>query len=461
MHARKEMIDVKAKFRNVVISIGLTLFLLIAALFQTAFLPEVSAQQNTPQPIPLKVSTRNTGGAFELTYDTLLYGDLKVYLPDDMSAGDTISGTVVVEPKGNTEEERAKNQDTLKGYTVEIGEQKASVANPHFMWTPPTPKAQQPVRYMLRLVEIASGREVANTTLPVLPTPPSIARPQTITPNDFILPSIGQQGRLVEIAGPFDGNLSNTALNWTKERNATGNTETSTEKTSGEFDLLAESPRKCVFMSPGDVTGPLNMNLNEKTVAVKGLYRSVGVGLGVGKRQLAKGESTTLTIMLRGLEGMKQSALLQLVTTGVVTMDGGNTQFVPILPTLIPATGVVTLTRTLTGQQAGGFAVTATIFVKPLDACLQDEEDGSSFLFNSATGDYIFAQLGGTSGSGKGSITKKGCTISLKDASPDRKVQATVDTCDKKGSATVQIDSTKTKFTITDKNTSDNTCAAR
>ena len=41
-------------------------------------------------------------------------GDIKVSLPDDLNAGDTISGTVVAEPKGKDEKERKSNLDRLE-----------------------------------------------------------------------------------------------------------------------------------------------------------------------------------------------------------------------------------------------------------------------------------------------------------------------------------------------------------
>jgi hypothetical protein len=52
-------------------------------------------------------------------------GTLRVYLPDDIAAGDTISGTVVAEPAGNTDEQRSRNTSVLNGYAVDIGTAKA------------------------------------------------------------------------------------------------------------------------------------------------------------------------------------------------------------------------------------------------------------------------------------------------------------------------------------------------
>lgn len=463
----------KAKFRNTLASVGLILFLLLASPLQTFFSIRARAQQNAPQPVSLKVSTKNNGGAFELTYDTLLYGDLKVYLPDDMAAGDTISGTVVAEPKGSTEEERANNQNKLEGYKFEFDEVGATAQGvmfdtvsgnvknqigTSFTGTIPTLKMQPHPRYLIRIIEAASGKEVANTTLPVQPTPSSVARPPTITPNDFRLPTIGQQGRPVEIIGPFDGNSSNTSLNWKAEGSSS---QAATGNDSGKIEVLAESPRKSVFMSPRDAKGPVDLTLNEKSVSVKGLFRNVGIGLSVPKTNLLKGESTTLTVLVSGLQDLKQSVPLQLITQGVVQMDGGNTQYFLIPPSLVTQTGTFATTRTLTGQQAGGFTVTATVFVNPLDTCLQDDEDNRALLFNTATGDYIFTEPGVASLGGKGTIMKKGCTLTLTDDRVDRRVQSKLDTCKETGSATVQLSSPKMKFTITDKNMKDNTCAVR
>ncbi|MCA1850030.1 MAG: hypothetical protein LC672_02975, partial [Acidobacteria bacterium] len=121
------MIEVKTRFRNPAISVGLTLLLLCVGMSRISFQPAALAQQNNPQPVYLKVTNKNIGGAFELTAETLIYGDVKVYLPDDMAAGDTISGTVVAEPKGTTEEERAKNMGVLKGFVLEVDGEKASI----------------------------------------------------------------------------------------------------------------------------------------------------------------------------------------------------------------------------------------------------------------------------------------------------------------------------------------------
>ena len=409
------------------------------------FQPKVRAQQNAPQPATLKVNTKNIGGAFELTAETLLYGDVHVYLPDDMAAGDTISGTVVAEPKGSTEEERAKNQDTLAGYVVEVGGQKVPASEGAFTVTIPAASSET----KLRIVDSRSGKLLANEPLMVLKTAARVPRPQTITPTDFQLPRIGQQGRAVEIAGPFDGDSSNTFVSWSKN----------SENLNGGFGLIAESPRKAVIRSSAKATGLLEINLREGNLETKGEYRSVGVRLSAPKTNLLKGERTTVTIMVMGLQGIQQIVPLLLVKGGVVDMEGGDVQLIPIALTALQPDGTFVATRTITGQQAGAFSLTATVIARRFDVCMRD--DGvptTAVLWNTFTGDYVFSHTGGANIRGTGKVAIKGCIITLTHNASDRRVMSTVNQCTNTGTASVETSSPKAKFAIADGSTTDNSC---
>jgi hypothetical protein len=459
------VIVLKTKNRNISTGVCLILSSLLIGQFQYSSQPR--AQQNAPQPTSLKVNAKNIGGAFELPAETLLYGDVRVFLPDDMAAGDTISGTVMAEPKGNTEEERAKNRDTLQGFVVEIGEQKVPVSKGVFKWVvPATPK-------LIRIIDGASGNEVAKTQVPLIAPMPKIAPSQNPRPGDFRLPAIGQQGRAVEIAGPFDGDFSNTTLDW----KATQDFEKNTENVSGGFGLIAESPRKAVFRSPYDITGPVEINLKEGSVETKGVFRNVGVRLSAPKTNLQKGEKTTLTVEVVGLAGIQTGVPLQIDSRGVINMEGGNFQNMLIPTTSILPGGRFTMTRTITGQQAGAFSVTATVIVKSFDVCLADDSDRHRGLsWNTFTGDYIFTNLvpagqpkppdtvtpppGSINLTGTGKPAMKGCIITLTHNAPDRRVFARLDVCSQTADASVETSTPKSKLTITDKNTSDNACAA-
>jgi uncharacterized delta-60 repeat protein len=96
------------------------------------------------------------------------------------------------------------------------------------------------------------------------------------------------------------------------------------------------------------------------------------------------------------------------------------------------------------------------------DICLQDDSTGNLLQFNSTTGDYQFTRCGGSLVlGGKGSLISRGGTFTLQDYEADRRVLARVDTSVNRGTASVQIFSQATTFTITDRNTLNNTCTCR
>ena len=93
------------------------------------------------------------------------------------------------------------------------------------------------------------------------------------------------------------------------------------------------------------------------------------------------------------------------------------------------------------------------------DICLQDDSSGNLFQFNSTTGDYQFTNCSGLTLGGTGVISSRGSIITLQQNGPDRRVLAKIDGSVYKGTASVQILSLGTTFTITDRNTLNNTCS--
>src|SRR5438445_2555584 len=104
----------KNKLTKTLAAIVLTTLILSASGF--AFPPIYSQQTfSVPDSFALPsgegdVSVHNeaSSGLNTTSFDTLV-GTVTVNLPDDLSAGDTISGTVISETKGKTSEEQAKN----------------------------------------------------------------------------------------------------------------------------------------------------------------------------------------------------------------------------------------------------------------------------------------------------------------------------------------------------------------
>lgn len=289
-------------------------------------------------PVMDSASLRTDGGLTTVTFNVAA-GRLKVLLPDDVRSGDTISGTVIAEPAGNDETEKAKNAVVLLGLSVFLGDQKTVTAesDPTFTWIPKSPNPTAPSRYIIRISEILPSQNAPAVYSTMYATgPPS--------PTDFSIPAFGQNGRPMVIPGPFDGNSDNTKC------------------TVGGVTcrILAESPRKIVVLVPAEPVGAMTISIGEgKTTS--GQFRNIGVNLSASKTNLLKGEKTTLGVQVTGLTGITNSITIQLVTTGAVNMDGGNRQTVKVSPGQVGPDGKASLTRTITGLQPGPFSVMANV----------------------------------------------------------------------------------------------------
>jgi hypothetical protein len=243
----------------------------------------ISMAQDTDKVTP---RIEKDSGLETVEFDTLT-GSVKVNLPDDLSASDTISGTVVVEPQGQTKEEIAHNEDTLRGYVVEI-EQTQEVqepieekkpeqpvkVKPPVTTKPPCPKppitTRPPVlkpptvcntpptifcvpgekpNYTCRIppglthitvvIRNNSGGEVCRQEVPCNRTPPPCPATR--------IPTQGTCGTPLRIPGRCDGRVSTSRIT------VNGN----------NCPVLAESPRQEICQSPSNTTGRCTIERNE------------------------------------------------------------------------------------------------------------------------------------------------------------------------------------------------------
>lgn len=280
-------------------------------------------------------------------------GTLNINLPENRSAGDTISGTVIAEPSGQTEAERANNLKQLESFVCEIDGKPTKLSsasqNPgpvtsttrNFTMQMPIPPPSAVATFVT--LKDKDGVEKAECTLWRDQTNPQGAT--TTGPKQFQFPTTSQNGRPLEIVGPFDGQMNTTEV-----------------KLGGQpARLLAESPNSCIVQSPDQNFGPTEITVKEGNTESKGSCRNLGLRLAAPKTSLLKGESTVLTVTVEGLKGIQQDVPLLLQKEGVVSMEGGDTQTVQIRPTDVRADGTFETKRTLTGLQAGAFGVTATV----------------------------------------------------------------------------------------------------
>jgi uncharacterized repeat protein (TIGR01451 family) len=162
-------------------------------------------------------------------------------------------------------------------------------------------------------------------------------------------------------------------------------------------------------------------------------------------------------------------------TTPPVGAGGTVSCSVPLLAapgTNLPTSLTILLSLTITPQAGALVTNTVTVSRFGIDpnpsnntassvvatSCLQDDATGSVLSIDVGTGDYQFSNCHGVTITGRGIVKVKGCMITLQHFGIDRRVQAHIDTCQKRGTGLVQIVSTGVTFPLTDRNTVNNTC---
>ncbi len=324
------------------VAIGALAFTSVAAM---PLLPNLVDIPTTQVMIDVKIISVDTSSA-----------KFTIYLPDDIRPGDMITGSALAEPKGRDANETARNVNALKSTGLSTNFNASS--SPELDWDeeedgPYVPRIRpfvfnvpaQPAQIPLQLKIVERG-----TTLNSIGVPLDLGTPKTPLLSDLpvvgaAFRGIGQQGRPHNARGNFDGNGANTQIT----------------VNNSAVQLLAESPRSIVFQSPADAVGPMNVVINDGGRLTQGTYRNIGVNLSAPKLELKKGESTTLTVQVTGLGGIRTDVPIWLVKSGAVAMEGGDYQNYMIRPGDIRSDGTYVTTRKLTGVVAGGFGITATV----------------------------------------------------------------------------------------------------
>lgn len=279
---------------------------------------------------PDRGSLQSSPGIHVVTF-SLPGGQIYVNLPGDLAAGDTASATVNPVPTGTAASDQERQRRELSAYSVDLGGQRAAA----------TPG--------VRTFAVPAGATSFSVTLfdprgrPVGEVKPALRTPSP-PPAGYVVPSVGQGGGPVRIAGAFDGDLSNSAV-----------------RIDGRpAQPMAESPRQLVVRGPEEGAAPAPIEVSERgTVVVTGPYRNVSVRLAAPLTNLLAGQRTTLTVTVSGLEGLEQTLPVRLTNQSpdVVRMEGGEEQTLCVRSDEVKTDGTWTRTRGLTGVRAGGFGI--------------------------------------------------------------------------------------------------------
>ncbi len=342
--------------------------LLLAALAFTLFAPAAVAQRQA-------VSTVHAGDGIVTSKFILPQGQITVRVPNDIRAGDVISGTVIAEPAGANDAERRRNGDELSGYVVDIDGRKIKIgalargaalaggAAGGFAIIKSSVDQAQHSAYVAfrgqierpRAIDLLAenGSSIGHTAIPAV-----TMRDTPLGSGDISVPALAQAGRPLEITGPFDGDASNTKVSAVPSGAAAGNAQ--------EATVLAESPRQTVVWSPRETTGRIDISVAEAgRRPVVRTVSNVGVNLTAPKTTLLRGEQTTITVTVSGLQDAPATIFpLPLTVTNLspaaISMPMGD---VTTFSLLRPANNGGQQVRSLdvVGVGTGGFTVEASV----------------------------------------------------------------------------------------------------
>lgn len=262
-------------------------------------------------------------------------GTISVYLPGDMQIGDIISGTVVVNPDGNNEKQKNRNVKLLKKNTITVGGiliQLDQFANEKILFSGKLSQLK---------IQAEDLKSDFSTTRMLTPSP------SVVQTTSFHAPTHVLTGSPFSIAGPFDGTAATTAC-----------------RLNGQpVEVLAESPRQTICQMPDVPSGTQELMIEENGKTATENISAVNMDLTTGRLNLMKGENTFLNVIITGLQHLPGNATLTVTntSTGTVTMQGGNTQIIPITPAATESTGNFSQRFNLQSIKTGNFTVSVNL----------------------------------------------------------------------------------------------------
>lgn len=270
-------------------------------------------------------------------------GTVQVHLPEDLVAGETVSGTVTVTVAGDTPRRRERAAQHLARLTLSVGGQTRPLTSSPFQGSSvcgtlrcvedeSSGEAAVPV-----LLNDPKGRPLAEVRLPLATEP---ARAGT----DYLYRPVGVAGQSLEIRGVFDGDGATT-------RATVGGVPAET---------VAESPRHAFVAVPPSAMGPTWLELSEDGARYSGAFRSLAAQLSPGKPVLAAGERTTLRLSIHGLSQLDAEMPLQIVSLDPQTtlLESGAVQTLHVHPSEVLAGGSYLWIGTALGVTPGPVELT-------------------------------------------------------------------------------------------------------
>ncbi len=273
-------------------------------------------------------------------------GTVRVYLPDDIRPGDTITGTVVSEPTGKSGQELLKNESVLNGLVVDVdGQTQKGPGRLKFKLS------SAAMGLMPILLKNPGGKTQSKTGIPLLSNSEGLPAVDSPGPQDYAIPPICQSGNFLPIPGAFDGDTRNTSV-----------------KIGGQTcAIFAESPRACLALAPRTAEGQQTLELKEQGFTAVSPIQNVRVSLSAPKTTLLKGESTTVSVKVSGLAGVNPGLFpipfqFSNLSPTQITMGSGSAMSVSLIQPEAVKDGTWTSSTSIQATLDGEFQVQGTIY---------------------------------------------------------------------------------------------------
>ena len=287
--------------------------------------------------------------------------DVKV--PNIIRPGDNITGSIVTKSQ----------YSTLQGAVVDVEKKTSNVSDKIFRFLVPAGLASIPL-----LIKNEKGETLGMTEIPVntpnIPTPAGntiipasqIKMPPKHSPGNFAPMNYCQPGEPLTINGFFDGNAANTNVSINNIP-----CEIITESNYGSFAQI-----------PGDLpAGKASLTIQEGGVTQTMPIQVVATNLTANKTTLRKGEKTTLTVTVSGLDNLdlnNNNFKIELTnrSSGVIQFRGLNTTSITKdITSSNLKNGVYTFTTNIIGITTGPYTVSSNLTSTTCTDCWKQYEN--------------------------------------------------------------------------------------
>lgn len=260
---------------------------------------------------------------------------LEVYLPRHLFPGPNM-GSMHLIPSGSPDAGRSFKNEKLR-----VGDTTMLLADEKF-WSNFVPGEWGKIR-----LTDGDGRSLGGIDFPVTD--------RNDAPSARDLPASATVGELIEVDFPPAAKLAAPLV--------LGKGPDPFEVKIGdqEMPIIAANRFGLVTREDYNHPGPTYFQIKIGEEVFKTPLRVLTLKLSAGSLDLLKGESTTVHIVVGGLENLKAPAHMTIVTSGSVTMTGATA--VEIDPKMVASDGTYITDRSLHAIAAGGFGVNVTVKV--------------------------------------------------------------------------------------------------